>query len=260
VVGNVGTLLLQIGQPQFSTCSRLCAPHAVRVEHVTHASVERGGVESGAVFAKDVVEGHVSPFDEEIVDEFRVEAGGVGDDGIGLVELRPEFGDPVDESSRGVSSSHSCVTIDLVDHRLEIPFQMRPAPLQASHLPVHLRPIAGDDALELLGQEDAERRGLAGGANREHRECSGHERPQPRLAVFFLGRRLVDVQMLLRRQFGGQLLIRRPQRFGHLVLDFHRQRWAAWLAQQRGEELDRPPLALTIEGHQQRGERHGDGE
>ena len=37
-----------------------------------------------------------------------------------------------------------------VDHRLKIAFQMRPAPLQPSHLPVHLRPIAGDDAVELL--------------------------------------------------------------------------------------------------------------
>ena len=85
---------------------------------------------------------------------------------------------------------------------------------------------------------------------------SGHERPQPRLAVFFLGRRFVDIQVLLRRQFGRQLLIRRSQRFGHLVLDLHGQRRATRLAQQRAEELGRPPLALTIVGHQQRGERH----
>ena len=36
-----------------------------------------------------------------------------------------------------------------VDHRLKIAFQVRPAPLQTPHLPVHLRPIAGDDAVKL---------------------------------------------------------------------------------------------------------------
>ena len=40
-----------------------------------------------------------------------------------------------------------------VDHRLKIAFQMGPAPLQAAHVPVHLGPIAGDDAVERLAQE-----------------------------------------------------------------------------------------------------------
>ena len=51
-------------------------------------------------------------------------------------------------------------------------------------------------------------------------------------------------------------LIRRPQGRRHLVLYFHRQRRATRLPQQRAEELGRPPLALTIEGHQQGGEGH----
>ena len=100
------------------------------------------------------------------------------------------------------------------------------------------------------------RRGLARGTHREHREHPGHERPKPRLAVFFLGRRFVDVQVLLRRQFGRHFLIRRPQSRRHLVLDFHRQRRATRLTQQRAEEVGRPPLALTIEGHQHRRQRH----
>ena len=36
-----------------------------------------------------------------------------------------------------------------VDHGLEIALQMRPAPLQPLHAPVHLRPIAGDHAAKL---------------------------------------------------------------------------------------------------------------
>ena len=46
-----------------------------------------------------------------------------------------------------------CPRVATVDHRLKIAFQMRPAPLQIAELPVHLGPIAGDDAVELLAQE-----------------------------------------------------------------------------------------------------------
>ena len=123
-------------------------------------------------------------------------------------------------------------------------------------MPVHLRPITGNDPAERLPQESAKRRRLAGGAYREHREQPGHERPQPRLAVGFLGPRFVDVQLLLREQLLRQRLIRRPQSRRDLVLDLHRQRRRARLPQERAEELGRPPLALAIKGHQQGHESH----
>jgi hypothetical protein len=71
-----------------------------------------------------------------------------------------------------------------VDHRLKVAFPMGPTPLQAPKVPVHFRPIAGDDAAKPLAQESTQRRGLARGPHREHRETAGHEGPPPRLAVF----------------------------------------------------------------------------
>ena len=159
-----------------------------------------------------------------------------------------------EEFSRGphqIVSQPLHLRVVAVDQGLKVAFQMRPAPLQMSQIPVHLCSIAVDDAVELLAREDAQCRGLARSTHREHRKHLGHERPQPRLAVFFLGRCFVDAQLLLHRQFGRQCLIRRAQRCRHLVLYFYRQRRATRLPQQRAEELGCPPLALTIEGHQQ---------
>ena len=143
-----------------------------------------------------------------------------------------------------------------VDHRLEIAFQMRPAPLQSLHLPVHFCPITRDDAAKPLAKQIIQCRGLASETHREHCEHSSYECPQPRLAVFFLGRRFVDAQLFLRRQLSRQLFIRRTQGCRHLILHFHGECCATRLPQQRAEELGCPPLALTIEGHQQSGERH----
>src|SRR3990172_1843925 len=143
-----------------------------------------------------------------------------------------------------------------VDHRLKIAFQMGPAPLQAPQVPVHFGPIAVDDAAKRLAQQRAERRRLARGTHRKHREHSGYEGPQPRLAVFLLGPRFVDAQLLLPRQFVRQFLIRRPHGRRHPVLDFHRQRRTTGLTQERAQEFRCPPLALTIVGHQQGYEGH----
>ena len=54
-----------------------------------------------------------------------------------------------------------CTRVTAVDHRLEIAFQMGPAPLQVAQMPVHFGPIAGDDAVERVAQEGVERRSLA---------------------------------------------------------------------------------------------------
>ena len=138
-----------------------------------------------------------------------------------------------------------------VDHRLKIAFQVGPTPLQAPRAPVHLRPTAVDDAVKRFAQEDVQRRRLARGAHRKHREHTGHERPPPCLAVGFFGSRLVNAQLLLRRQLGRQLLIRRPHGRRHLILYFHRQRRTTGLTQEGTQEFGCPPLALTIVGHQQ---------
>jgi len=59
---------------------------------------------------------------------------------------------------------------------------------------------------------------------------------------------------ILLRQFGRQRLVRRPHGRRDLLLDFDGQRRATRLPQGRRQELGRPPLALTIVGHQQGGE------
>ena len=55
------------------------------------------------------------------------------------------------------------------------------------------------DAAEFVGQQLIHRRRLARATHRKHREPSGDERPQPSLAVLFLGRRFIGVHMILRR-------------------------------------------------------------
>ena len=137
-----------------------------------------------------------------------------------------------------------CARVAAVDHRLEIAFQMGPAPLQTAQMPVHFCPIAGDDAVELLAKQLAERCRFAGGSDRKHRKQSGDECPQPSLVVFLFGSRFVNVQLLLSGQLSRQRIIRRPNGRRHLVFDLHRQRCATGLAQERTQELSRPPLAL----------------
>ena len=96
-------------------------------------------------------------------------------------------------------------------HRNAFPFLMTrqptpasPAPLQASEAPIHLRPVAMNDALVVVAEQFLDHLAAAGKPAGEEGKRRRHERPHPSLGLAFVGRRLVNVQGRLRGQLLGQ--------------------------------------------------------
>jgi site-specific DNA recombinase len=133
---------------------------------------------------------------------------------------------------------------------------VRPAPLQVAEPPVHLGPVAVDDAGEVGAEQAVEHVGRPAGAAGEQGERVGHERPHPRLGRPLLGRRLVDVQHALRGQFGGQVVVARLHGLGAAVLQQHHPGGAGRLVQDHAKELGGPPFRLAEAGHEQAAEGH----
>ena len=162
---------------------------------------------------------------------------------------------------QGLCRSHQVVpqafhlVILVVDQGLKIAFEMRPAPLQAAAPPIHLGPVATHDSGEGLAQEFADGCCRATATEGEHREGSGHERPQPTFDRAFFRGRFVTIELRLGRQRGDEFRICRLERLRGDGLVLHRQRRAARNVQDRGHEQRRATFALPEAGHQQRHER-----
>lgn len=146
--------------------------------------------------------------------------------------------------------------VGMIHQRLKVPFQMRPAPLQAATLPVHLRPIAAHHSGERLSEEFGDRRRRPTAPEGEHREGLGDERPQPGFDLAFLRGGLVPVQAGLLGQRLDQFVVGRPEGLGGDVLVLDGQGWAAGDVQDGRDEQSCAAFALAEQGHQ-RG-REGD--
>ena len=144
----------------------------------------------------------------------------------------------------------------MVDQRLDIAFQVSPAPLEPTGLPVHLGTVAVDGAGEPIAQELADSRRRSAEADRKDSERGSHGRPEPRPRRSLFGRRLVHEDLRLFGQGGVEFLVGLCQGLGDLVLHLDGEGRAAGLPEQILEEQCGPPLALQKVRHQQPAERH----
>ena len=99
------------------------------------------------------------------------------------------------------------LVIGVVDQGLKVSFQMGPAPLQATALPIHFRPVAAHHAGEGRPQQFADGRRGAAAAEGEHREAVRNERPQPAFHQAFLRGRFVAVELRLMGQLNDEFCI-----------------------------------------------------
>ncbi len=106
------------------------------------------------------------------------------------------------------------LAIVMVDQRLDVSFEMHPAPLESFGSPVHFRPAAVDDPAKLISQTFRQSRGRPAGENDEHGEASRNGLPQPGLLMGLLRRRFDHRQRGFVCQRGLQIVIRLRQRRG----------------------------------------------
>src|SRR5258707_12911402 len=146
--------------------------------------------------------------------------------------------------------------IVMVDERLKVSLQVSPAPLQSTGSPVHLGPVAVDDAPEMVSQQLRQRGSFATGKDRKHSKPRGHRRPQPSFLVALPGWRFVHVQLRFAAQRLLQLFIWLFERCGNLVLHFDRQRWRTGHAEEILQKEGGPAFALAEVSHQEADEGH----
>ncbi len=150
-----------------------------------------------------------------------------------------------------VASQPLHLMVRMVDERLEVPLQMRPAPLGPAELPVHLRPVAVHHAVEGIRQQILEYRGGPRGPQREERVGTGDERPQPRLEPSLLRRRFVDAQHRFGRQLCRQFVISRRESGRRLILQLDDPTRRTWLIQDLFQEQGNPSFTLFEASHEQ---------
>ena len=129
---------------------------------------------------------------------------------------------PAEQAARGVEQLSADRLGDAapVDHRLEIPTQMRPTDLPpARHDPVvRTEPVAADDLTVFAPQERLGDIAASGLGDREDREQWCHRRPLPDLAEPLLPRRLVDVRRPGAMDGDRQFVVRGFQDCGRFLL------------------------------------------
>ena len=150
-----------------------------------------------------------------------------------------------------IASQALHLLVRMVDQRLKVPFEMRPAPLGPADLPVHLGPVAVHHAVEVLREQLDEDRGGPRTSQREHRIGAGDERPQPRLLPGFLRRRFVDPQHWFGRQLGREFFVGRRQRGRRLILQLDHPTRGTGLIQDLFQEQGHAPFALFEAAHEQ---------
>ena len=146
--------------------------------------------------------------------------------------------------------------VRVVDQRLEIPLQMGPAPLQTPNHPIHLGPIAHHRPVEPLREELVQDRGGPRRPQGEHGETGSHAGPQPGFHRAFLGGGFVDRQHLLDRKLADDLLVRRTEGGGGLVLQLDHPSRRTRLPQDLLQKESDAPLRLPKAAHQERHQSH----
>ncbi len=141
-----------------------------------------------------------------------------------------------------------------VDERLEIAFEMRPAPLQAAESPVHPRPVTMDDTVKVVAEQLLRHVGASAGAAGKEGEAGSDEGPDPGFGGALLGRRFIDVQHGLPRKLLGQFVIGRLYGVGGVVLQQHQPTGAGWLVEYHAQKMRRPAFGLAKAGHEEAGE------
>ena len=123
-----------------------------------------------------------------------------------------------------VASGHP-QTFDLpvgaISQLLNVSLQMSPTPLKAFAIKIHLRSIAIQDDVPVVTNQGLERGSFPIKEDSKHGKhwCDGN--PQPGFDILLFGRRLVDEELFLLRQFTTQLLIGSNQGIAHDILNLN---------------------------------------
>ena len=135
---------------------------------------------------------------------------------------------------------------------LEVPFQMRPAPLQPPEAPVHTRPIAVDDGLASLAQQLPHDVGAAAEAAGKEGKRRGHQGPYPGLGGPLFGGGFVEVQRVLAAELVGKFLVGGQHGLGGTVLQVDHPAGAGGLVENRVQKVSGAAFGLAKAGHEQR--------